>query len=143
MAYKILTVILLSSFEIYVSIATGIAFKLSPHIICISTLIGGISGVFVAAFLGNQIRTFIAKYRKPKPPKLASNKDKVMQKLWAKYGVFGVGFIGTFILGAPASIGIGYGFGVQPKVLVNWCLLAVCIRCVAYSYFFDYLVNLF
>ncbi len=143
MIYKILTVILLSSFEIYVSIATGIAFKLSPHIICISTLIGGISGVFIAAFLGNQIRAFIAKFRKPKPPKLASNKDKIMQKLWAKYGVVGVGFVGTFILGAPASIGIGYGFGVQPKLLINWCLFAVCIRCVAYSYFFDYIVNLF
>jgi membrane protein YqaA with SNARE-associated domain len=143
MIYKILTVVLLSSFEIYVAIASGMAFKLSPHVICIATLIGGISGVFIAAFLGDRIRAFIAKYRKPKVKKKDSTKEKLLLKLWHKYGVFGIGFVGTFLLGAPASIGIGYGFGVEAKQLVRLCLIAVVIRCVAYSYFFDYLKNLF
>lgn len=146
MIYKILTVILLSSFEIYVAIASGLAFNLSPHVICIATLVGGISGVFIAAFLGDQIKAFIARYRKPRViniEKKLSTKEKMMLKLWNKYGVFGIGFLGTFILGAPASIGIGYGFGVHPKQLIKLCLIAVTIRCVIYSYFFDYLKNLF
>lgn len=139
MFIKIITVALLASFEIYVAITTGIlAFNLSPHIVCAATLVGGISGVFIAAFLGDKIKALIAKFRKPKPKK-ESSKDKMLRKLWDKYGVFGVGFIGTFVFGAPISIGIGYGFGVHPKKLINWCLLAVVIRCVAFSYFFDYL----
>ncbi len=146
MLYKILTIVLLSSFEIYVAIATGMAFKLSPHVICISTLTGGISGVFIAAFLGDKIKAFVARFKKPRDAytqKKDSAKEKLLLKLWHKYGVFGIGFIGTFLLGAPASIGIGYGFGVQAKQLVRLCLIAVVIRCVVYSYFFDFMKNLF
>jgi hypothetical protein len=146
MVYQILIVTVLSSFEIYVAIASGMAFQLSPHIICLATLTGGISGVFIAAFLGDRIKAFITSYRKPKsePEKIKNGtKEKLLLKLWHQYGVFGIGFIGTFLLGAPASIGIGYGFGVQARQLVKLCLLAVVIRCIAYSYFFDYLKNLF
>ncbi|MBK7040617.1 MAG: hypothetical protein IPH46_09125 [Bacteroidetes bacterium] len=32
------------------------AFKLSPHVICLATLVGGISGVFIAAFLGDELK---------------------------------------------------------------------------------------
>ncbi|MCX8471121.1 MAG: hypothetical protein ORN55_05025 [Chitinophagaceae bacterium] len=142
MLFKIITIILIATFEIYAAIGTGMAFLLSPHIICIATLIGGISGVFIAAFLGDKIKAFIAKYRTPKPKK-ESSKDKLLVTLWHKYGVFGVGFIGTFLVGAPISIGVGYGFGVQPKQLVNWCLIAVVLRCITYSYLFDFLKNLF
>ena len=81
MIYKILTVTFLSSFEIYVAIASGMAFNLSPHIICIATLVGGISGVFIAAFLGDRIKALFNRYRKPKT-KTASTKEKLMLKLW-------------------------------------------------------------
>lgn len=141
MILALLTVFLLSSFEIYVAIASGMAFGLSPHFICIATLAGGIMGVFVTAFLGDKIKALVARYRKPQVKK-ENSKDKMFKALWNRYGVFGVGFIGTFLLGAPASIGIGYGLGVQPKMLVNLCLLAVVIRCIVYSYFFDYVRNI-
>jgi membrane protein YqaA with SNARE-associated domain len=140
--YKAFIVALLSSFEIYVAIGSGLAFGLTPHIICIATLIGGISGVFVFAFLGDKISAFISKYRKPKEKK-ESSKDKLLMTLWNKYGVFGVGFIGSFLVGAPISIGIGVGFGVKAKQLIPYCLVAVIIRSVVYSYFFDYIKNLF
>lgn len=143
MIYHIITVFLLSTFEIYVAIATGLAFQLSPHIICIATLLGGVSGVFVAAFLGDKIKNFVAKYKKPKLPKEPNSKDKMMRKLWDKYGVIGIGFVGSFIIGGPAAIGVGYGFGVQPKQLLHWCLTAVIIRSIVYSYFFNFIVKLF
>ena len=141
MLYKILLVGLLATFEIYVAIGTGMAFNLSSNVLFFTTVTGGVIGVFVAAFLGDKIRSFILKYKKPKPVK-AGNKDKMILKLWGKYGVVGVGFLGTFIVGAPISIGIGYGFGIQPKKLVNWCLLAVVLRCFIFSYFFNYVKNL-
>ena len=145
MIYKLLTVFLLSTFEIYAAIGMGLAFKFSPHIICITTLIGGIIGVLVATFLGDRIKAFILQFKKPKPQieKEPSTKEKIFKQLWQKYGVFGVGFIGTFFLGGPAAIGVGYGFGVSGKQLLKWCLVAVCIRAVLFTYFFDVLVKLF
>jgi hypothetical protein len=142
MLYKFIIVLLLSTFEIYAAIGSGLAFSLSANQICLATLIGGVSGVFIAAFLGEKIRSIIAKYRTPKP-KQDSAKDKLLIQLWQKYGQFGLGFIGSFLVGAPISIGIGYGFGVQPKELVKWCLVAVIIRSIAFSYFFNFIKNLF
>jgi hypothetical protein len=142
MLYKFIIVLLLSTFEIYAAIGSGMAFGLSAHNICTATLIGGISGVFIAAFLGEKIRSFIAKYRTPKP-KTAGAKDKLLMQLWQKYGQFGLGFIGSFLVGAPISIGIGYGFGVQPKELVKWCLVAVVIRSIVFSYCFNFIKELF
>ncbi|MCY7290712.1 MAG: hypothetical protein LH615_00870, partial [Ferruginibacter sp.] len=86
MLYKILLVGLLATFEIYVAIGTGMAFNLSSNVLFLTTVTGGIIGVFVAAFLGDKIRSFILKYKKPSPAK-TGNKDKIIMKLWEKYGV--------------------------------------------------------
>jgi Ca2+/H+ antiporter, TMEM165/GDT1 family len=145
MILRILTVVLMSTFEIYVAIATGLGFGLSPHVICAATLTGGIGGALIATFLGDKIKAFILKFKKPKTEvaKEPSRRDKIFRSLWDKYGMFGVGFLGTFILGALPSIAISYSFGADKKKLLKWVILAVVIRCVAYSYFFDYLKNLF
>jgi membrane protein YqaA with SNARE-associated domain len=141
MLYQIFTVGLLATFEIYVAIATGLAFNLSSNMLFIATLIGGIVGALASVFLGDQIKQLILKLKKPKPvspDKPVSAKTKMLKALWDKYGVIGVGFIGTFLVGAPISIGIGIGFGVPAKRLMYWCLAAVVIRSFVFSYFFNY-----
>ena len=67
MVYKILTVIGLATFEIYAAIPAGFAFKLHPLEIFSYSLLGGLIGVFVAAYLGDIIKKWVSKYRKPKP----------------------------------------------------------------------------
>ena len=52
MILKILTVAGLATFEIYAAIPTGFAMGLSPWIIFFSSVIGGLTGVFVVAFWG-------------------------------------------------------------------------------------------
>ena len=140
--YEYLIVILMSSFEIYAAIATGLLFGLSSHQLCISTLIGGISGVFVSIFLGETITNFIAKYKKPKETKPSRTKE-LLNKLWRNYGQFGVGFIGTLLVGAPVSIAVAVGFGAEVKRLLWHFLAAVVIRCVLFSYFFGFIKTLF
>ena len=66
MILKILTVAGLATFEIYAAIPAGFAMGLSAWVIFFASVAGGITGVFVAAFLGDKIRNFVAKYRKPK-----------------------------------------------------------------------------
>jgi hypothetical protein len=75
MIYKILTVTFLSSFEIYVAIASGMAFKLSPHVICLATLVGGISGVFIAAFLGDRIKRSSIDIENQKPKQIQPRRN--------------------------------------------------------------------
>ncbi len=109
MTLKILTVAGLATFEIYAAIPAGFAFGLPTWVIFLASLIGGLSGVFIATFLGDKIKQFLARYRKPKPEK---PKTGLIYTLWEKYGLIGLGFFGTMTVGAPVSIGVGVGFNV-------------------------------
>ena len=62
MFLKILTVAGLASFEIYAAIPAGFAFGLSPLVIFIASIGGGLLGVFVAAFLGDRIKSFFSAF---------------------------------------------------------------------------------
>jgi len=79
MIYKILTVIGLATFEIYAAIPAGFAFELNPIAIFSYSLLGGLIGVFVAAYLGDIIKKWVSTFRKNKVEKVA--KDLDLQKL--------------------------------------------------------------
>lgn len=126
MFYKILTVAGLATFEIYAAIPAGFAFGLHPIVIFFASLFGGLVGVFVAAYLGDKIKNWLNQFRKPKPEKAKSG---FVLKIWEKYGVIGLGLLGTMTVGAPISIGVGVGFNVPTNKMVLWCCLGVLIRC--------------
>ena len=131
----------MSSFELYAAMVTAHAFGLNTWVILFSTLTGGIAGVIIAAFLGVRIEKFInEKIRKNKPPK---SKKGLIYKIWHRYGLFGIGVIGTFFLGAPAAIAVGAGFNADMKKLVKICLVMVVVRCFAFTFFSDLIQDLF
>ncbi len=140
MLYKILTVAGLATFEIYAAIPAGFAFKLSPFVIFLASAIGGLLGVFVAAYLGDIIKNWISKFRKPK---VAKSEPSFVLKIWEKYGVIGLGLLGTMTVGAPISIGVGVGFNVPTNKMVFWCCLGVLIRCALFTTIGHFSLKLF
>lgn len=142
MIYKILTVAGLATFEIYAAIPAGFAFGLSPIVIFLASLIGGLLGVFVAAYLGDKIKSMVNQFRKSKVEKTKKEPGFVL-KIWEKYGVIGLGLLGTMTVGAPISIGIGVGFNVPTNKMVFWCSLGVLIRCALFTTLGHYSLQLF
>jgi uncharacterized membrane protein len=132
MIYKILTVIGLATFEIYAAIPAGFAFNLHPIEIFSYSVLGGLIGVFVAAYLGDIIRKWVSKFRKNKVNKETKEPGFVL-KIWQKYGVIGLGLLGTMSVGAPISIGIGVSFNVPTNKMVFWCSLGVVLRCAIFT----------
>mgnify|MGYP003449539750 FL=1 len=130
MFLKTLTVAGLATFEIYAAIPAGFAFGLSPWTIFFASVAGGLTGAFVAAFLGDKLRAF---FRKNKPVKEKPNKHPVIHRIWEKYGIVGLGFLGTLSVGAPISIAIGTGLNANFKKLLTWCCIGVVIRCVLFT----------
>src|SRR4051812_13773758 len=98
MLLKILTVAGLATFEIYAAIPTGFAFGLPAWVIFLASAAGGLTSAFVAAFLGDKISAFF--YRKNRP-KNKETTHPLVYRIWHKYGVIGLGFLGSFIIGAP------------------------------------------
>ena len=142
MFYKILTVIGLATFEVYAAIPTGFMLHLSPWVIFFASITGGIIGVFVAAFLGEKIEKFISKYRKPKVVD-PNKKPSLAHKLMDKYGIVGLGLLGTITVGAPVSIAVGVGFNVHMHKLAAWCCVGVITRCAVFTTIGYYGVKLF
>jgi membrane protein YqaA with SNARE-associated domain len=131
MFLKTLTVAGLATFEIYAAIPAGFAFGLSPWTIFFASVTGGLIGTFVAAFLGNNIR---ALFHKNKPTKVAvEKKHPMILRLWNKYGIIGLGFLGTMSVGAPISLAVGIGLNANIKKLVTWCCIGVITRCVVFT----------
>lgn len=140
MFYKILTVAALATFEIYAAIPAGFAFKLNPLVIFAASAVGGLVGVFVAAYLGDIIKKWLSKFRKNEKPK---TEPSFILKIWEKYGVIGLGLIGTMTVGAPISIGVGVGFNVPTNKMVFWCSLGVLIRCTLFTAIGHYGLQMF
>ena len=126
MFLKILTVAGLATFEIYAAIPAGFAFGLSSVLIFLASLTGGLAGAVVTAFFGDKIRAF---FHKKKPAIDESKKHPVITRLWNKYGIAGLGILGTITVGAPISIAVGTGLNVNIKKLLVWCCIGVLIRC--------------
>ncbi len=142
MFYKILTVAALATFEIYAAIPAGFAFKLNPFVIFAASLVGGLVGVFVAAYLGDLIKKWLSKLRKTATEKPKKEPGFIL-KIWEKYGVIGLGLLGTMTVGAPISIGVGVGFNVPTNKMVFWCSLGVLIRCGLFTAIGHYGLQLF
>lgn len=130
MYLKILTVAALATFEVYAAIPAGLAFKLSPLTIFLASVGGGLAGVYVAAFLGHKIRQFFAKKKKVKEEK---PRDGMAHKIWKKYGIIGLGLLGTITVGAPISIAVGVGFKAPLQKLITWCCIGVIARCAIFT----------
>jgi membrane protein YqaA with SNARE-associated domain len=126
---ELLTVAALASFEIYAAIPAGFAFGLSPWLVFLSSVTGGLAGVFIVAFLGDRIRRFFGKKKKE------DNKPKtgLVYRIWNKYGIIGLGLLGTFTVGAPASLAVGLGFSAPMKKMMVWCCIGVISRCVVFT----------
>lgn len=127
MFLKTLTVAGLATFEIYAAIPAGFAFGLSPWMIFVASLAGGVAGAVVAAFFGDKIRAFFNKRKKA--PKEETKKHPVITRIWNKYGIAGLGTLGTITVGAPISIAVGTGLNVNLRKLLVWCCLGILIRC--------------
>ena len=140
MILKILTVAALATFEIYAAIPAGFAFGLSAWTIFFASVIGGLVGVFVAGFLGDKIRAIL---HKKKPAKPETERHPVIVKIWNKYGIIGLGFLGTLSVGAPISIAVGVGLRANFKKLITWCCIGVITRCTIFTLIGYYGVQLF
>ncbi|MEP7106736.1 MAG: small multi-drug export protein [Ferruginibacter sp.] len=140
MFFKILTVAGLATFELYAAIPAGFALGLSPWTIFFASVTGGLTGVFVAAFLGEKIRAF---FQKNKPVKEEKTRHPMVHRFWNKYGIIGLGFLGTMTVGAPISIAVGVGLNVNLKKLLTWCCIGVLSRCILFTLVGYYGLKLF
>ena len=57
----------------------------------------------------------------------------MVYRIWDRYGIIGLGFLGTMTVGAPISIAVGVGFKAHLPKLITWCCVGVIVRCAIFT----------
>ncbi|MBK8495341.1 MAG: hypothetical protein IPL50_10125 [Chitinophagaceae bacterium] len=74
---------------------------------------------------------------------MAKQKHPWVTHIWNKFGIIGLGFLGTVSVGAPISIAVGVGLNANIKKLVTWCCIGVLTRCIVFTLVGYYGLQLF
>jgi membrane protein DedA with SNARE-associated domain len=122
---KIIPVFCIAILEIWGAIPLGLALKLNPILIILLSITGGISGLFVVVFFGDKIRNKIIKIHGHENKE--KKKETLIQKIWNKYGVIGLGIFSPLLTGAPFGAAIGITFGAKPSHLFFWTCTGIII----------------
>ena len=118
---KLATVFCLATFELWAAIPAGLALKLDPVTTGVAASAGAITGMFLAALLGERARAWHLK-RKGLGSERSGGR---LQKIWERYGVAGLGLLAPLITGAPLGVVIGLAMKAPYKPLVMWMSVGI------------------
>lgn len=126
-------------FEAIAVVPAGIIFGLDPVLVVIAAVIGNASTIFLFAFAGSQIRSWLLKRREAKGKVGESKRFARAQEAFNKWGVYGMALLGPLLIGTQFAAAVSVAAGVKPlksalivtagmvfwAVLIAWALVAI------------------
>jgi len=107
---------------IWKAVPVGLAMQLHPILIWLITSAGAGTAAILIYFFGNSIRNWLQKRRKQKA---APKKQKRAQQLLDRYGIAGLGFLGTLIIGPNMAMLVGLLLVSSGKKFLIWTLAGI------------------
>lgn len=92
----------------------GIILGLDPTATVIAATIGNALTIFLFAYLGSNIRTWVMKRRVAKGKTAESPKYEKALKAFDKYGIYGMAFLGPVFIGTQFAAAASVAAGVKP-----------------------------
>lgn len=124
-----ITVTGLGIIELWLAIPAGIALQLHPLLIGSASALGAAIGAIVVIFFGERLRNWLLSKRKDKTGEEEEKQEdkKLINKIWDKYGVIGLGLLSPLLTGAPLGAAIGISLGASSKRLFTWMGVGIAI----------------
>ncbi len=118
-----LVVIGLSAFKVLVGVASAVTFDMDFIEVFLSVAIGGILGVSIYAFLGNEIRDWLQRRKRANgilsPTAKQIKRLRFVVKIWKRFGIIGVAILTPPFLTPPVGTAIALAFGERvPKIII-------------------------
>jgi hypothetical protein len=121
---KVASIFGLSWFSFWSAIPVGLALDLSPIVIIVTTTLSYISGVLLVTLPGERVRAWALR-RFGKQAKRQANKDTLIQRIWARYGVIGFGLLAPMTIGAQLGAILGIALNIPKGRLLLWMAVGV------------------
>lgn len=126
-------------FEAIAVVPAAIIFGLDPVLVVIAAVVGNASTIFLFAFAGSQIRSWLLKRREAKGKVGESKRFARAQEAFNKWGVYGMALLGPLLIGTQFAAAVSVAAGVKPlksalivtagmvfwAVLIAWALVAI------------------
>lgn len=128
---QLVLVFLIGILGIWKSIPVGLVMRLDPLWICVATILGATVGILIIYMLGTRVRTYLGKWMKESS---LAKKESRLIRLFNKYGIHGLGVLGTLFMGPNMTMAIGLTIAYKPWVLFLWTLVGTIIWSIALTY---------
>ncbi len=121
---SLILVLFLGVLGIWKSIPVGFLLDVHPVMVCLMTILGGSLGVLVIYFIGTNVKSFLLKFIKP--GKMAKKEHRLKEFL-EKYGIPGLGFFSTLIMGPGLTMALGITLVNSHAKLLIWVIAGVVV----------------
>jgi len=129
---KFFTVFGIGILELVAAIPTGFALGLHPIWVGVASICGALVSVFGTELIGEKVRSWILRLHGKRRKDYAEENKGLVYRIWARYGVIGLGLLAPVVTGVPLGVALGIAFGVPTRTLMFWSsfgaiLWGVCI----------------
>lgn len=119
---KLLSVFALAAIELWAAIPAGLALRLHPVVVGVTSAAGAISGTLAVALLGARLRSWLLRRHAGKD---SPGRPGLIQRVWRRYGVAGLGLLAPVSTGAPLGVALGLALGAPVGRLALWSTLGI------------------
>ncbi|MFB4210558.1 small multi-drug export protein [Shouchella sp. JSM 1781072] len=114
--------------EYMLAVPVGVILMGEPVVpVVIVAIIGNTLGVIGIVLLGEKIRALILRRKKDTEENKPNRRKEKTQKYLEKYGMPGVGIIGSFLLSSHLSAATAVALGVPKGLAIFWTVIGVLI----------------
>jgi hypothetical protein len=117
---SLLTVFGLGAVELWAAIPAGLALQLHPVTIGATASLGAIAGIVAVLLLGERVRRWLLRWQNSAG---GERFERRVGRLWARYGVIGLGLLAPLLVGAPLGTAVGMTLGAPASRLLIWMSL--------------------
>lgn len=118
---KLLSTFALGALDLWVGIAGGLALGLPPLVSGIAATAGGLAGAVLVTAAGERLQSWL--YGRG----WLSRRRKRIERVWERYGIYGVALQAPMITGAPLATLVALSLGAPAKRLLFWMSVSVVI----------------
>ncbi|MEY2826761.1 MAG: hypothetical protein RLZZ122_1125 [Actinomycetota bacterium] len=126
-------------FEAIAVVPSGIIFGLDPVMVVIAAVLGNSITIFIFAYAGSQIRSWLIERRRKNGKTGESKRFERAQAAFDKYGIYGMALLGPLVIGTQFAAAISVAAGVKPlkgalvvtigmifwAVVIAWALVTI------------------
>lgn len=121
---KLLAVFGLGMTGLWQGVPAGFALRLHPLVTGLTAAAGSLLATVIVVFLGDKLRSRLLR-RKPQPEGVKS--ERLIDRVWRRYGVVGLGLLGPGLTGAPLGAALGLSLRVPARRLMVWLTLGIAL----------------